>query len=219
MSGQPLVVVGPDGKSSVPEVRVDEAERLLAPAEQQRLQRMRRPEDRAAFAVAHATLRLVLAERLGSSPELIQLGRTREGRPVVRDAPGLHLSLSRRPAVVAVAVCDVPVGVDVDVAYPSLPWRELSRRFLSPLDLARIAENSDPAGTFMQLWVRKEALVKASGLPLEGALAVPTDWEEGQESRVEVIDSLARSVGVRILDMDLPSGIFGSGALVEGAVF
>lgn len=145
---------------------------LLSPEELARLERLRRPRDRAEYATAHVLLRHVLASRLGT--EQIRMGRrpcpccgAAHGRPFVASPEtGLEVSLAHGAGVVAVALClDGPVGVDVERVDAPLDGAE---HRLHPVERRELDDvpADQRAGAFTRTWVRKEAYLKAIGTGL-----------------------------------------------------
>ena len=61
-------------------------------------------------------------------------GRTGAGKPVLRDRPGLHFSLSHGGEVATCAVADRPVGVDVEGPRPV--GEALLRRYFTSVERA-----------------------------------------------------------------------------------
>ena len=85
------------------------------------------------------------------------------------------------------------VGIDIEQVRPRPQWQRVAERFLLPAEYAQLTDAND----FLQLWVRKEALLKAIGQGLahglrfvefakahgewqlqavSPALDVPSDW-------------------------------------------
>lgn len=150
--------------------------RLFTADELGRADAYRRREDRDRFTVGCATSRLVLGRLLGLAPADVPLRRdcARCGRPHGRPRlPGdeLHLSVSHSGDWVAVAVTDLgPVGVDVE---RHAPTAELAETVLSPAEAAVLARLPEPerATALIEYWVRKEAVLKATGDGLRVALS------------------------------------------------
>ncbi|MEU0370179.1 4'-phosphopantetheinyl transferase superfamily protein [Streptomyces sp. NPDC006283] len=152
---------------------------LLDASESARLAALRWPQDRDAYAVAHVTLRRLLAEWLGQAPETVPLLREPcshcggpHGRPYVPDS-GVHFSLSHTRGMVLIALASRPVGVDVETLLGTPAVDELTSQ-LHPDEAAELAVVPYEARprAFARCWTRKEAVLKALGvgLNLEPAL-------------------------------------------------
>jgi 4'-phosphopantetheinyl transferase len=147
---------------------------LLDEVERARLERLRNAGDRDRFVAAHALLRIMVGRRLGCSPERVVLDFTcprcgeAHGPPRLVDRArqhGLHLSLAHAGRRVLVAVSTAgPVGVDVDVeaaaAFSGFDAVALAATERSMI--ARLPESGRGAAR-VTAWVRKEAVLKATG--------------------------------------------------------
>ncbi|PPK98726.1 4'-phosphopantetheinyl transferase [Kineococcus xinjiangensis] len=132
----------------------------LPSAEQHRLARLQRWEDRQDSALGWHLLRRLAAD-LGAS-----VRRTPTGRPVAD--PPLDVSLSHGGGWVTVAThTGGRVGVDVEGPRATTP--ALARRCLSAGELDWFEDAPDAAGRqerFLRLWTAKEAYLKATGTGL-----------------------------------------------------
>ncbi|TXN32690.1 4'-phosphopantetheinyl transferase family protein [Lacisediminihabitans profunda] len=139
---------------------------LLDPDERARASSFVDPLVSARFSRAHAVLRLVLGSVLAVEPALVSFRRGAcpacggpHGRPQLAHPPGPEFSLSRTGAWVAVAVREgAAVGVDIEV--------RRSDAALAPLERDILAAGEAVTGDILDVWVRKEALLKATGLGL-----------------------------------------------------
>lgn len=106
----------------------------------------------------------ILARQLGRAVDDIALGHDSAGRPLLQKPPatGLHLSLATRAGVVAVALAQRPVGVDVEQVDREdiIPREVLHREELQALEAL---DPLDHPLAFAKLWAAKEAYVKALG--------------------------------------------------------
>jgi 4'-phosphopantetheinyl transferase len=144
-------------------VAVDRVVGLLDVAERARVAAVARPQDAADRASAHALLRLVVGPVVGRGPASLVFTATcrtcggPHGRPELVGAPALGLSLSHAAGLVAVAVSTAGrVGVDVELV-SATDFDGFERVALAPGEQARTpAERA-------RTWVRKEALLKATG--------------------------------------------------------
>jgi 4'-phosphopantetheinyl transferase len=184
----------------------------------------RAPDTRAArsldaWRLAVEVVREVAAVEASPSPvrRCRTCGAAGHGKPELPAAlaAGLHVSVSTAPGLVAVAVCDEgPVGVDVEsvAAVAAAPVADVLLHPrepvpVTPRDLART-------------WVRKEALLKATGhglvvapgeLVLTGPHEAPALLRAPPELNVGAVD------GVRILDLH-DAGLLDVGRDHVGAV-
>lgn len=115
------------------------------------------------FERAHAVLRLVLGSVLNADPALVSFRRGAcpacggpHGRPELAHPRGPEFSLSRSGPWVAVAVREgTAIGVDIEARRPDAGLAHLGRDIVAPGEAA-------PAD-ILGMWVRKEALLKATG--------------------------------------------------------
>lgn len=150
------------------------AEALLDERELERLGRLRRAADRARYVAAHALLRLLIARRWGVDPASVEVSATctrcsgPHGRPTVMSPPGrgtLHVSIAHAGDRVVVAATDLgPVGVDVEVdsCADFAGFDGVSLASSEQRELARLSSGQQLTGR-TQMWVRKEAVLKATG--------------------------------------------------------
>ena len=98
------------------------------------------------------------------------------GKPVLRDDPGLHFSLSHSGNAVLCALDCHPVGADIEmIRRKNLEY--LLSVFSDP-EQASIARADSPETCFTRLWTRKESYLKLTGEGLTGTRAlreIPTE--------------------------------------------
>ncbi len=160
---------------------------LLNPAERQRYERYLRDRDRDRFTLGVALSRLILGAHLKTSAADVPIDRTCErcgeshGRPRVTAGAALDYSVSHSGELVAVAVARSSgdgsgparsVGVDVErvapLTEPAVPGLVLSAAERAAF--GRLSPADQPAA-FFRYWVRKEAVLKATGEGLSVPLA------------------------------------------------
>jgi 4'-phosphopantetheinyl transferase len=140
-----------------------ELERLLTAAEDSRLRRYRRVEDRRRCLAAWALARIVLGERLGMAPESVPIARrclacasSEHGKPYVDLDRDLEFSLSHAGDRVVLALAG-GLAVGIDVEETSREVDEIARLVFAP------EENRTTGVDLLRTWVRKEAVSKATG--------------------------------------------------------
>ena len=134
---------------------------LLDDAEQARRTRLQRAADRDRFVVGAALVRCLVAHLDGTDPDRVALDRTcarcgQQHGPVATPGRPWRCTVSHSGRYAVAAVSLAPVGVDVETACPP-EWRELLPDVLAAGETAP----SDEDG-FLALWVRKEAVLKAT---------------------------------------------------------
>ena len=153
------------------DVSEDAAARCLSDDELARAARFRSPEDRASCVAAHRLLRAALGARVGADPRTLRFEAQDGGKPVLSGRRGPEFNLSHARGVVTVAGGGAhPVGVDVERVRTDAIARELEARVLHPDERARLRDDVAPARAFFQLWVLKEAYIKATGEGLAAPL-------------------------------------------------
>ena len=165
------VIVVHDASQSASNLVVTEAEERLAAR--------RITEERALrWRAARGLMRLVASKYLGCEPLEVPITLAPcvicgepHGKPVLADSP-VHINLSHTQNTVMVGIAASPVGVDVEPGPSGRDWLKLSGRFYSPAEAEWVREAGPvQAGTrFLRLWVRKEAVLKATGEGLPGGL-------------------------------------------------
>jgi 4'-phosphopantetheinyl transferase len=151
---------------------------LLDASEEERYLAFVRDVDRTLYGAAHVGLRRLLGAYLGRKPDELAFGRETcptcdgpHGRPCLKDADGVHFSLSHGGEMVLVALAGTPVGADVE----KIPQREAVEgvwSHLHPRERAELAALPEPeqGPAFARCWTRKEAYLKGTGEGMSGGL-------------------------------------------------
>ena len=141
--------------------------RILDDHERARATRFRHAADRTRYVLGRASLRRLLAMRLGLSNERLVFGANAFGKPVLT-TPGadLHFNSSHSGEWILHAFDALaPVGIDVETVRPDFAGLDDFAAALSPeesLRISRLPKRARPLA-LAQTWVRKEAYVKAIG--------------------------------------------------------
>jgi 4'-phosphopantetheinyl transferase len=124
---------------------------------------------------ASEALRAVLTREAGPGFQLVE---GPNGKPALA-GERLQFNLSHSGNRAAIAVCEAgPVGVDIEAPRTISEPARLARRICTERELEAVRQGDD----LLRLWVRKEAVAKASGEGLSDVLA-----------RIEVLDDLVGS--------------------------
>jgi len=123
------------------------------------------PRRRAEYLAGRALLRHALAAYTGRAASSFRLPVSPSGKPGCDGGPGV--SVSHSGDVLVCAIAEAAVGVDVETA-PPRDIDGIAERYFTAAEAAWIA--AEPAARFCQLWVLKEAYLKATGHGLAGGL-------------------------------------------------
>lgn len=202
---------------------LDDARGWLSDDERRRSERFRREEDARAYVARHLFLRETLARYVGCEPGELAFSTGAYGKPELCDGGGIEFNLSRSGGWALLGVArERALGVDVERLDPQLEdAEELSRlavRVLAPAESAELAQLEPARRTraFLQLWARKEALLKAlgTGLSLEPA-CVEVGLAELGPLAVRSVGTELFPRGARLVDLRAPAGHVAS-VVVEG---
>ena len=131
--------------------------------EERRLRALNCRDDRtgAQLACAGWLLQRVL-EEAGVPVKAQVFEKTPQGKPILRDIPQVHFSLSHGGDWVLCAVSDCPVGVDVELPRCTM---EVARRFFCPEEVSVLETLEEEAqkDALCRMWTAKEAFLKALG--------------------------------------------------------
>lgn len=147
----------------------DEARALLDMDEHARVLRQRLPYERTVRTLAYAMHRLVVAGALECEPMDVPLYRDANGCPRLEGGVA-WTSLSHAGGLLALAVgADGPVGVDIEPASRGRAMEDIAASVCHPQEWEALASwpAQSRATALLELWVRKEAALKAAGVGLE----------------------------------------------------
>lgn len=195
MAGKPLMAPPPDAWHEppvLPTIRENEvhvwladldvpartAEQLAATlGEEESIQakRFRFPVHRERFIARRGVLRLILGRYLGVAPAALEYRRSAYGKPFLGDRhdSDLRFNCSHSGNLALLAITrGREVGVDLECVKPDFSDDEIPERFFAPREAAmlRAMPTRQQPEAFFELWVRKEAYVKARGMGLSLAL-------------------------------------------------
>lgn len=141
---------------------INMTEALSAVSQQRRdyALRYRREQDRRQCLSAYLLLQKALRQEYGIvEPPLFSF--TPKGKPLLRDYPDIHFSLSHCQRATICAISGQPVGIDIesiDAYDPTIVSVTMSGK-----EQDAIAKAPSPAVAFIRLWTKKESLMKFVG--------------------------------------------------------
>jgi 4'-phosphopantetheinyl transferase len=144
---------------------------LLSPPEQERSSRLADVQAARHFVVGRATVRRILAHYLDCKPSAINITTGPYGKPDVADCP-IHVNWSHSGARWLMALATLgPVGVDLEQVSVGFEWQGPASIAFHPNEQQFVQSGLIRPERFFRIWVRKEALLKATGVGLSDKLA------------------------------------------------
>jgi 4'-phosphopantetheinyl transferase len=140
-------------------------ELLLDREELARADRFLHQQDRVRFVLGHGLLRSLLGQYLGTMPQRLDLLRGEFGKPYL-DGDPLHFNLSDTKDAVLVAIASDPIGADIETMNRSTDHERVADHYFTRTEVESIRNAPDGKRRFLELWTRKEAVLKACGVGL-----------------------------------------------------
>lgn len=186
---------------------------LLDTSERARAAQFRDPAASRRYVAAHLLLRWLLADVLGTLAGKVRFRRADcplcggpHGRPELADeGTGVHFSLAHSGDLVAVAIADRAIGVDIERTAAPSTVRDVAV-LLHNDERAELERLAGIAGdeAFTRLWARKEAYLKATGEGLGAGL---------DRDYIGTADAVVSPAGWCIRDVVGPSGAWAAVAV------
>jgi 4'-phosphopantetheinyl transferase len=146
----------------------------LSAEERTRVARFGKPSLAQRYTIGRASLRFVLAARLGVHPAAVPIERDPRGRPRISGATTLDFNVTHTGDAAMFGLVErrgVRIGVDLERASREVNHVGLARRVCTPRERSSLDTLDAEARrlAFLRLWTCKEAMSKATG----DALAAP----------------------------------------------
>lgn len=152
--------------------RIDAYAALLDAEEHERAARYRFEVDRERYIIGHGLLRELLGHYLDQDPAVVRMARGEFGKPYIPGLP-LHFNLSDTKDAVLIAFSRThEIGADLETMTRTVDHRAVSEHYFTPEEVGDIAQATDDKRRFLELWTRKEAVLKASGVGIMDDLRV-----------------------------------------------
>lgn len=159
-------------------------------------------------------LRLLLGSYLNCPGKSVKLVRDERGKPALVDEQadsGLNFNLSHSGTWLAVIFAQaVAVGVDIETERRMPRARDLAQRFFPNQEARWLNDQDEPflSRNFLNQWTAREALVKAKGSGLAGALgAIRLGWRPASVQQMPA--GWSDSGNWSLISPPLPDGLIG----------
>jgi 4'-phosphopantetheinyl transferase len=145
-------------------------EALISSDERERARRFRFEEDRLRYVCMHAILRTLLSSRINEHPGAIVFKRNRHGKPSMSAACEFNISYSGNKGLIGLA--RLPIGVDIEKVDTEKVTPEMIEEVFGVTEREVFSRGCDDRNVslFFQGWVRKESVIKATGLGISSPL-------------------------------------------------
>ncbi|MFN3874753.1 MAG: 4'-phosphopantetheinyl transferase family protein [Flavobacteriales bacterium] len=145
-------------------VRRDAYAALLDEEERQRAARFRFARDRERYILGHGYLRETLARLTGTDPAALRFERGEFGKPTLVGHELRFNFSDTKDAVLVGATLGQEIGVDVETMDREVSHLNVAHHYFTPEEIGELADDAASKRRFLELWTRKEAVLKASGV-------------------------------------------------------
>ncbi|WP_375055544.1 4'-phosphopantetheinyl transferase family protein [Zobellella sp. DQSA1] len=156
-----------------------DAQKVLSPAELERLVSIRHPHQAQLFLVGRYLLRQRLASRLNEDPARIPIRIGARGKPLL-ERSGWDFNISHSGDLLALTIGNRgALGIDLESRRLDPPRvHRLAHRYLNAAEQQWLTRSPDPEQDFRRLWTVKEAVLKACGEGIANNLQ-RVHWQPG----------------------------------------
>jgi 4'-phosphopantetheinyl transferase len=144
---------------------------LLDEEELARADRFRFEVDRERYIIGHGLLRMLLSHHTGIAPQAVTTARGKYGKPYLEDR-SVHFNLSDTKDAVLIAFATEEIGADLETMTRTVDHLQVAEHYFTPAEIDWIKRSDDSKRRFLELWTRKEAVLKASGVGIMDDLRV-----------------------------------------------
>ncbi|MES2211623.1 MAG: 4'-phosphopantetheinyl transferase superfamily protein [Pseudomonadota bacterium] len=141
---------------------------FLSPSEQIRAKRFHFPRHQRRFTNAHSGLRLILARYINDTARNLAFTEGKQGKPQLSNVPLVQFNLSHSGEMALLVIGQqYPIGIDLEY-FSARTYYGIGEHLFS-IKENQALKKAPPTLTalvFFNIWVQKEALIKACGLGL-----------------------------------------------------
>lgn len=146
--------------ADVSELDLSESYDLLPETRKKKVDNFRFLKDKKLSAGAYLLLDKMLGEENITEP---QFKTGRYGKAYISNHEDIYFNLSHSGKIVACAISDMEVGVDVEITDPEIDLN-IARNYFYNSEYENIMKSDNPSEEFFKYWVLKESYMKYTGL-------------------------------------------------------
>jgi 4'-phosphopantetheinyl transferase len=162
LEGENILVIGKSFNS-------EEFNKTLHQSNFEKAKRFFREEDRIAYLSRHNSLNLILANYINCDPQSILIEKNEYGKPFLKDNP-FYFNLSKSKEFFCILFSNMECGVDIEVIRDVSSMKVVAELHFHPAE-KMYCETKEFNESFLTVWTRKEALLKAVGTGLANDLS------------------------------------------------
>lgn len=202
-------------------MRLEQCLTVLGPQEHERAAKFAFPYLRQRYIAAHGLLRLILASIVNCDARDLEFGTGEHGKPfLVGEELQFNLSHSEEQGMLAVTRL-AEIGVDVESMERKVEIRGIAERFFSESESAELFElnSHEQCEGFFNLWTRKEAWLKATGIGIsQGLNKIEFNCRPGDPAQLHRIEGKkAGAAGWHVQTFSTPTLGFVGSLAIEAA--
>lgn len=150
--------------SSEQSIPIEHYYKILTLKEKNRAERFSFEKDRNDWVKSRAMLRAVLVRNSGFSNDQIEFVSGKNGKPFIKGDPVyFNLSHCQGRALIGISF-DSHIGVDAEAIKPIKDLEKITKSFFSDKESKYILKSNNELNAFYEVWTKKEAFLKATGL-------------------------------------------------------
>lgn len=132
-------------------------------------------------------VKIIIKREFGINIDEIAIVTDEMGKPYIAGHPEIHFNISHTDKLIAIALSNTEVGVDVEsVGCPNI---KIAKRFFTAEECDYIySDDKNSSKRFAEIWTKKEAYIKCSGIGLRMPLNGFCVFDEAFENKFKTFE-------------------------------
>lgn len=139
--------------------------------------RFLKEKDRVTKKISRIITKEILSALSRIPVEQICIRRNNFGKPYWDDINAIYFNISDTADAILLGVSSAQIGVDIECNNMLFDYKQIVADYFKEKEMEVINQSVNPIQTFYQLWVRKEALLKAVGMGLDVLTIDEIGWD------------------------------------------
>ncbi len=117
---------------------------------------------------AEIAVKLIIAKELKIDYKKISIVVDELGKPYIENERNINFNISHAKNIIVIGISNNSIGVDIE--FECINGTKIAERFFTRKEYEYIKENVNPGEAFLEIWTKKEAYIKCSGIGLRAPL-------------------------------------------------